>query len=87
MTFDGSGGRVRERVVGRELWALRKLLGADARGVSSIERIGPRLWYVAKLRDRGIAIETVREPHGGELPGTHGPYHLRTSVIIEEGDE
>mgnify|MGYP006279980057 CR=1 FL=1 len=71
---------------GRELWALRELVKAGARGCTPIEAPAPR-WshYVFLLRRRGLAIETIREPHGGRYPGRHGRYVLRSVVAIGGG--
>lgn len=79
------GPRV-EHLEGRELWALRELVKAGARGCTPIEAPAPR-WshYVFLLRRRGLAIETIREPHGGRYPGRHGRYVLRIVVAIGGG--
>lgn len=66
---------------GREAWALDRLRMAGPRGCTSIEQPAPR-WsaYIHKLRERGVPIETIPEPHAGEFPGTHGRYVLRATV-------
>ena len=68
---------------GREAWALRMLVAAGDRGCTPIDHPGPR-WsgYVHDLRKFGIVIETVHERHGGEFPGDHARYVLRSHVII-----
>jgi hypothetical protein len=70
-------------VRGREAWALRMLIASGERGCTPIDHPGPR-WsgYVYDLRKFGIVIETVRERHGGEFPGDHARYVLRSHVII-----
>ena len=70
---------------GREAWALQHLLRAGARGVTPLERPAPR-WshYVHQLRQEGLDIETVREPHGGTHSGHHGRYVLHTPLLIME---
>lgn len=80
----GSDGE-RKRFVGREAWALRELAKAQDQGVSTIEHVGPRLsHYVMKIRQAGIAIETVKEPHAGAYRGWHARYKLRTPITIEQ---
>jgi hypothetical protein len=76
-------GLVRTILKGRELWALRELIRVGANGVAPIERPAPR-WshYIFQLRAHGLSIETIREEHGGEYPGHHGRYVLRTPVAI-----
>jgi hypothetical protein len=78
-TDDGSALRCRGRVA----WTLVELIRAGSRGVAPVERPAPR-WsdYVAKLRRKGLAIETIKERHGGRFPGRHGRYMLRTSVRL-----
>ena len=66
---------------GREAWALDRLRAAGPKGCTPITEPAPR-WsaYVHKLRERGVPIETIYEPHGGEFSGTHGRYILRADV-------
>lgn len=66
---------------GREAWALDRLRLAGPRGCTPIDQPAPR-WsaYVHTLRGRGVPIETVTEPHGGEFAGHHGRYVLRADV-------
>lgn len=73
------------RFVGREAWALQQLYRAGERGVTPITHPAPR-WsgYVRELRLAGVQIETIREPHGGQFPGSHGRYVLRSQVEILE---
>ena len=66
---------------GREAWALDRLRWAGPKGCTPIEQPAPR-WsaYVFCLRGRGVPIETLYEPHGGEFSGHHGRYVLRADV-------
>lgn len=66
---------------GRDAWALDRLGAAGPKGCTPLREPGPR-WsaYVHKLRKRGVPIETVTEPHGGEFTGHHGRYILRAHV-------
>jgi len=70
---------------GRDAWALLTLKAANDNGCTCIDNPGPR-WsgYVHKLRKAGIAIETIRESHGGPFPGQHARYVLRSTVDILE---
>ncbi len=74
----------RVKLHGRDGWALLQLVAAGWRGVTPIERIGPR-WsaYVHKLRRAGISVQTLREAHGGPFPGHHARYVLATPVVLE----
>ena len=72
---------------GREFWALKNLYEAGENGCTPIDHPGPR-WsaYVYDLRHEfGLNIETVTEKHGGDFPGTHARYILRTQVEPMEG--
>jgi hypothetical protein len=66
---------------GREAWTLDRLRLAGATGCTPIDQPAPR-WsaYVHTLRGRGVPIETLTEPHGGEFAGHHGRYVLRATV-------
>ena len=66
---------------GQEEWALSHLLAAGSHGCTPIDTPGPR-WsdYVFKLRRRGIDIATITESHGGDFPGHHARYILRSKV-------
>lgn len=79
---DGTGERI-VTLRGRDAWALRELIAAGANGCTPTEHPGPR-WsaYVYKLRRAGLAIETVHERHGGEFPGRHARYVLRSRVRL-----
>ena len=68
-------------VSGRDRWALEELRMAGAKGCVPIENPAPR-WsaYVFNLRDLGLEILTINEPHEGDFPGRHGRYVLRSAV-------
>jgi len=66
---------------GRTAWALYQLMTAGLRGISTVANPAPRLSaYVHSLREIGIIIDTVPEKHGGDFPGIHGRYVLRSKV-------
>lgn len=71
------------KVIGRDAWALQKLLAAGQRGCTPIDQPAPR-WshYIFKLRGMGFIVETIHEPHAGPFPGTHARYVLRSKVSI-----
>ena len=67
---------------GRLQWALDRLRDAGEQGCTPItEPTGPR-WssYIHDLRGLGVEIETHHEAHGGDYPGTHARYVLRSTV-------
>jgi hypothetical protein len=68
-------------VSGRDRWALEALMAAGEDGCTPIDTPGPR-WsgYVHSLRNAGVPIETITEPHGGPFAGTHARYRLAASV-------
>lgn len=69
---------------GRDAWALGELVAAGSEGCTPITHPGPR-WsaYVYTLRrERGLVIDTIRENHTGQFPGTHARYVLRSPVEI-----
>jgi hypothetical protein len=70
-------------VKGRDRWALEELLKAGARGCTPIDNPAPR-WsaYVFNLRELGVEIDTITEPHEGEFPGHHARYVLRSGVSL-----
>jgi hypothetical protein len=70
--------------VGRFAQTLARLHDAGEAGISSLYFPGIRLsHYVKILRDDyGVAMETVREPHGGDYPGRHGRYLLRSLLEV-----
>ena len=73
-------------VKGRVGWALDRLREAGPRGCAPVTEPAPR-WssYVHDLRAMGVEIESVREEHGGEFPGAHGRYVLRSAVSPAKG--
>lgn len=75
------GDAFRIVVTGRTRWALEELRKAGAKGCTPIDNPAPR-WsaYVFNLRDLGVEIETIHEPHKGDFPGHHGRYVLRCGV-------
>jgi hypothetical protein len=54
----------------------------------SFERPAPR-WslYVSIFRQKGLAIETVLEPHGGPYAGRRGRYVLRSPIEIIDRED
>jgi hypothetical protein len=86
LTVEDAAGR-RLTFNGRDAWALAALVAAGERGCTPIDHPGPR-WsgYIFKLRNAGLEIETFNEKHGGEFPGTHGRYVLRTPLRIVESE-
>jgi hypothetical protein len=70
-------------VRGREAWALLALQAAGERGCTPIDHPGPR-WsgYVHDLRRLDFVIDTIHEPHGGNFPGLHARYVLRSSITV-----
>jgi hypothetical protein len=75
-------------VSGRDRWALEFLIRAANKGCTPIDTPGPR-WsaYVYNLRNLGVCIETLNEPHKGPFSGTHARYVLRSTVTPTSGDE
>lgn len=78
---DVTGATRTHRFGGRLRWALETLIAVGERGATPINTPGPR-WsaYILKLRQHGLAIESIRENHGGPFAGQHVRYVLRTSV-------
>lgn len=86
--FKDRNGKEKEvLLIGRNLWALRELIKAGKAGCTPINNPAPR-WsaYVHNLRKLGINIETIRLPHGGSFPGSHGKYVLHTFVRLMRND-
>ena len=75
-------------VIGRDAWALQELINAGQKGCTPLDNPAPR-WshYVWKLRQAGVAVETIHERHGGDFPGHHARYVLTSRVRIVEGGE
>lgn len=70
---------------GRLAWTLCELLKAGERGITSLHNPAPRIsHYVMTLRRKGLVIDTVWSEHGGQFPGRHGAYFLRSRVTIEQ---
>jgi hypothetical protein len=70
-------------LIGRDAWALERLIEAGDVGCTPIDTPGPR-WsgYVHKCRKAGIGIETIHETHGGPFAGRHARYKLASEVLI-----
>lgn len=68
---------------GRVAWALEQLINAGSAGCTPITHPGPR-WssYVHILREKGLVVDTLRESHGGQFPGTHARYVLRSRIEV-----
>ncbi len=79
-------GTMQVSVCGRDAWALRELIAAGPKGCTPIDNPAPR-WsaYVHKLRRNGLQIETIHEKHGGDFPGLHARYVLRTPIHLGSG--
>ncbi|HEV7414672.1 MAG TPA: hypothetical protein VGN98_00840 [Tianweitania sediminis] len=74
------------KVGGRNGWFLLVLMDRGKRGLSTIERQGPRMsQYAMLLRRKGINIATHWESHGGSFGGEHGRYELLDTVKVEGG--
>ncbi|MCH7832931.1 MAG: hypothetical protein IIC55_08685 [Proteobacteria bacterium] len=79
------------QVVGRFAQTLRALVEAGPKGVTALDlahwavRLSHYVWV---LRHRhGLHIDMIEEAHGGDYPGKHGRYFLRTTVeLIDAGD-
>ena len=71
-------------VAGRVRWALDRLCLAGAEGCTPITEPAPR-WaaYVHSLREMGVEIETLTEPHGGAFSGHHARYVLRCGAVLD----
>lgn len=69
---------------GRLGWAMAQLVDAGSKGVTPITRPAPR-WsgYVFDLRELGIPIETIMEPHEGSYPGQHARYVLTCDASVQ----
>lgn len=77
--------------VGRDGQTLEAAVKAEAKGFTALDLAhwAVRLsHYVYKLRKvYGLHIDMVEEPHGGEYPGKHGRYFLRSQVRLVESTE
>ena len=87
ISIQNEGTETLETVVtGRVLWALEALIEGPC---TPISRPAPR-WsdYVFRLRNEGVVIETEFESHGGQYPGTHAKYHLKSQItFLDQNDE
>lgn len=68
---------------GRQRWTLEQLILVGETGCTPMHNPALR-WsgYIHCLRALGIVIETIREEHGGDFPGHHARYVLRSSASI-----
>lgn len=64
-------------LLGRDRWALERLIEAGEQGCTPIDTPAPR-WsaYIFNLRQLGVDVETITETHSGEFPGHHARYRL-----------
>tara|TARA_R110002072_G_scaffold251979_1_gene410838 strand:+ start:1649 stop:2056 length:408 start_codon:yes stop_codon:yes gene_type:complete len=77
-----AGDPFRIVVSGRVQWALEELRRAGVDGITSYTNPAPRLSaYVHTLRESGVEIETITEPHEGDFPGHHARYVLRSGAV------
>ncbi|MCK0102351.1 helix-turn-helix domain-containing protein [Pseudohalocynthiibacter sp. F2068] len=88
VTFDSGQGPQTIELRNRQGWTLYHLAKAGWHGITTIERPALRLSaYVHRLRERGFAIETEMEAHGGSYKGLHARYRLLTDVSVQlQGD-
>ena len=75
-------------VSGRNRWALECRTAEGSKGCTPNDTPDPR-WsaYMFNLRDVGVDIETVHEPHEGPFQGMHARYVLRSRVVKACGRE
>jgi hypothetical protein len=71
-------------MVGRFAQTAWWLNQAGETGISSLHFPGLRLSHCIKILrdDYAVSIETEREPHGGDYPGRHGRYLLRSRLDV-----
>lgn len=73
---------------GREAQTMQMLVKNGDMGISSLHHPGIRLsHYIFKLRGYGFIIETINTSHGGDFPGHHAVYVLRSETTIVECDD
>lgn len=85
--FQHDGDDTWQSVGGRDAWALQQLVAAGNNGITTLQNPAPRMSaYIHNLRNLGVLIDTVHEPHAGPFPGVHGRYILRSSLKIREQD-
>ncbi|SDF82244.1 winged helix domain-containing protein [Sulfitobacter delicatus] len=72
------------KLKGRLGWAMAHLAETGPKGVTPITRPAPR-WsgYVFDLRERGVPIDTIMEPHEGSYLGQHARYVLTCDASIQ----
>ncbi len=69
---------------GRLGWMMAQLVKAGSEGVTPISHPAPRhSGYVHSLRELGIPIETIMEPHEGNYPGQHARYVLTCDAEVQ----
>lgn len=79
-----TGEAFRIAVSGRIKWALEELRTAGAEGCTPIDNPAPRRSaYTFSLRELGVDVETITEPHGGDYSGRHARYVLRPLVSLD----
>ena len=78
-------------VVGRFAQTLRALVEAGPKGVTALDlahwavRLSHYVWV---LRHRhGLHIDMVEDRHGGDYPGKHGRYFLRSQIRLIDADD
>jgi hypothetical protein len=78
---NANGSTINVFVQARDLWALEHLIAAGQTGCTPVDQPAPR-WsaYVYNLRQMGVEVETIHEPHGPPFPGNHARYVLRSRV-------
>ena len=77
-------GAIEREAYGRVAWTLKELVTAGPDGCTPIDNPAPR-WsaYVHLLRhEHGLSVETIYERHGGDYPGVHARYVLRSQVEL-----
>ena len=71
------------RLAGRPAWVTKELLAAGKRGITAKQYPGCRVaHYIYKYRRAGLVVEKVEEAHGGDYPGHHARYFLRSQISI-----
>ena len=71
------------RVVGRDAWALSRLLHAGEKGCTPIEQPASRCsHYVFKLRRAVVVVKSITENHSGAYAGHHARYVLVSKVDV-----
>ena len=79
------------QVVGRFAQTLRALVEAGPKGVTALDlahwavRLSHYVWVLR--RRHGLHIDMVEERHGGDYPGKHGRYFLRSQIRLIDADD